>query len=74
LAFPVGHSADSDQTAAVIGAYTNDKPRYLQPTDFILAPDGSILNAVYSSNAMGRIAPAEVKMLVSYIKAQAKAA
>jgi peroxiredoxin len=74
LAFPVGHSADADQTAAVIGAYTNDKPRYLQPADFILAPDGSILNAVYSSNAMGRIAPAEVKMLVSYIKAQAKAA
>lgn len=72
--FPVGHSADADLFAAAVGAFTNDKPHYLQPTSFILATDGSVLNALYSSNAMGRLTASEVTHLVNHIYSKSKAA
>jgi peroxiredoxin len=66
--FPVGHSADLDAVAAALGCYTNDDPRCLQTTGFVLSPDGQVLNAVYSSSAIGRLVPDDVAGLVSYVK------
>ena len=71
LRFAVGHSADADKVAAAVGAYTNDKPRYLQATGFLLAPDASIVNAVYSSGPLGRLVPDDVAGMVAYIKSKA---
>lgn len=71
LAFPVGHSADADKIAATLGAYTNDEPHYLQSTGFVLAPDGSVITAVYSSGAIGRLVAEDVAGLVQYVKSQA---
>ncbi|HEY4199301.1 MAG TPA: peroxiredoxin family protein [Devosiaceae bacterium] len=71
LAFPVGHSADIDTVVAATGAYTNESPRYLQTTGFVLAPDGTIINAVYSSAAIGRLVPDDVAGLVAYVKSHA---
>lgn len=67
LPFPVGHSADPDKVAATTGAFLNDDPRCLQPTGFVLAPDGSVVNAVYSSGAIGRLEPDDVAGLVTYL-------
>ena len=69
----MGHSADADKVAAITGAYTNDSPRYLQSTGFVLAPDGKILNAVYSSGALGRLVAEDVIGMVNYIKSKAAA-
>jgi len=71
LSFPVGHSADADQVAAVTGAYTNETPRYLEATGFLLAPDGRILNAVYSSGPLGRLVAEDVIGMVAYLKSKA---
>lgn len=71
LRFPVGHSADADNVAAATGAYTNPDPHHLQSTGFILAPDGSVLTAVYSSGAIGRLVADDVAGLVRYVKSQA---
>jgi peroxiredoxin len=68
LNFPVAHSADPDQVAADLGAYVNDEPRYLQSTGFVLAPDGTVLTAVYSSGAIGRLVPDDVVGFVRYAK------
>lgn len=68
--FPVGHSANIDEVAQTLGCYINDNPRSLQTTGFVLAPDGRILNAVYSSLAIGRLVPDDVAGLVSYIKSK----
>jgi peroxiredoxin len=68
LPFPVGHSADADQVAAQLGCYVNDEPHYLQSTGFVLAPDGTVVTAVYSSGAIGRLMPEDVVGLVTYIK------
>jgi peroxiredoxin len=71
LRFPVGHSANADQVAALTGAYTNDGPRYLQATGFLLGPDGRVLNAVYSSGPIGRLVAEDVIGMVTYLKSKA---
>jgi peroxiredoxin len=70
LGFPVGHSADADNVAAATGAYTNQDPRYLQSTGFVLAPAGTVLTAVYSSGAIGRLVPEDVAGLVEYAQTE----
>lgn len=70
LRFPLGHSADADAVAAATGAYTNPEPHYLQSTGFLLAPDGSVVNAVYSSGPIGRLLPEDVAGMVAYIKSK----
>lgn len=70
LSFPVGHSADAEKVASLTGAYTNESPRYLQTTGFLLAPDGKILNAVYSSGPIGRLLAEDVIGMVTYLKSK----
>ncbi len=67
----VGFSLDDLQwiaTAAATGAYVNDDPRHLQSTGFVLPPEGTVLTAVYSSGAIGRLVPEDVVGLVTYAK------
>ena len=73
LSFPVGHSASAEKVASITGAYTNYSPRYLQTTDFLLAPDGKILNAVYSSGPIGRLVAEDVIGMVTYLKSKVAA-
>jgi|SRR5271170_4584605 len=70
LSFPVGHSADANHVSAITGAYTNKAPHYLQTTGFLLAPDSKILNAVYSSGAIGRLVAEDVIGLVAHLKSK----
>ena len=70
LTFPLAHSADAAEVAEKVGAYVNDEPRHLQSTGFVLAPDGSVVTAVYSSGAIGRLLPDDVVGLVKYAKQQ----
>jgi len=66
LQFPVGHSAHADAVAELLGSYTNEHPKYLQSTGFVIAPDGALVCAVYSSGAIGRLVPDDVAGLVAY--------
>jgi peroxiredoxin len=67
LGFPVGHSADAAKVSALVGAYTNPDPPYLQSTGFVLAPEGTVVTAVYSSGAIGRLVADDVAGLVRYV-------
>ena len=69
--FPVGHSADVDSIAAVTGAYINENPKYFQSTGFVLDPEGRVITAVYSSEAIGRLVPEDVAGFVEYVKSHA---
>ena len=71
LRFPMGHSADAHQVSALTGAYTNEEPRYLQSTGFLLDRDGRVLNAVYSSGPIGRLVADDVIGMVTYLKSKA---
>ncbi|MBX3607649.1 MAG: peroxiredoxin family protein [Piscinibacter sp.] len=68
LPFPVGHSADADQVAALTGAYVNRQPHHLQTTGFVLDRDGKVITAVYSSGAIGRLTAEDVAGFVRYVK------
>lgn len=70
LSFPIGHSADADRVATLTGAYVNETPHYLQSTGFVLDPDGHVLNAVYSSGPIGRLAAEDVLGMVNYLKSK----
>lgn len=71
IGFPVGHSADAEKVAAATGAYVSAEPRYLQSTGFVLAPDGTVLTAVYSSEAIGRLVADDVIGFIRYLKEHA---
>ncbi|MDB5532964.1 MAG: peroxiredoxin [Hyphomicrobiales bacterium] len=68
LQFPVGYGVDAAEIAEATGAYVNDSPRYLQTTGFLLKPDMTVVNAVYSSAAIGRLVPEDVLGMVDYLK------
>ena len=70
LGFPVGYGADADNIAAATGAYTNDNPKYLQSTGFVLDPRGKIMTAVYSSGAIGRLVADDVAGFVRYVQSR----
>ena len=73
LTFPVGHSADAHVVAAVTGAFVNVDPVFLQSTGFVLNPHGEVVVSVYSSGAIGRLAPDDVIGLIRYLRDHAAA-
>lgn len=68
LRFPVGYGADAGKVAAATGAYTNEDPRYLQSTGFVLDRSGKVITAVYSSGAIGRLVADDVAGFVRYVE------
>ncbi len=77
LEFPVGYGASVEAVAEMLGVYYDPAPShttpYLHTAGFVLAPGGKVLNAVYSSGAIGRLVWQDVLGLVSYIKSQSVA-
>ena len=75
VTFPLGHSADTATIVGATGAYDTKFPtrgHFLENTGFVLAPDGSVVNAVYSSRAIGRLVPSDVIRLVAFMRASQK--
>jgi peroxiredoxin len=74
LTFSVGHSADAYAVREALGAFVNPDPVHLQSTGFVLDPGGRVIVSVYSSGAIGRLAPDDVAGLVRYLREHAQAA
>lgn len=71
LQFAVGHSADAEQLAEETGAFvTRGERTYVNSTGFVLDREGTVLSAVYSTGAIGRLVPADVAGFVSYVRSQ----
>jgi peroxiredoxin len=68
LTFPLGYSADADETSEATGAFVNEDPKYLQSTGFVLDADSKIVVSVYSSGAIGRLVPEDVTGLIRYLR------
>lgn len=69
LGFPVAHGV----TAAIaerIGAWWDPKRGIIQPSEFVLQPDGRVLSSTYSSGPIGRVDAADVLTLVKFIEAR----
>ena len=68
LPFLVGYGLYAKEVSAQIGAYYDEKEMYLHATGFLLRPDGTVLNAVYSSRSIGRLVPQDVTSLVEIVR------
>jgi peroxiredoxin len=75
IPFRMGHSANVETVVGATGAYEMQFPtrgHFLETTGFVLAPDGTVVNAVYSSRAIGRLVPSDVIRLVAFMEALKK--
>lgn len=73
--FALGHSADVKAIIEATGAYDSVHPKqgqFLESTGFILDPNGSVVTAVYSSRAIGRLVPNDVVRVVAFMRQQQK--
>jgi len=70
LTFPVLYGADPAGAAKTFGTHVaaNARGTYIDSTGFVVDPNGSIVVAVYSSGAIGRIVPDDALGLIKYLQ------
>jgi len=68
LSFPVAHELDLEETGRILGGFYQQEKRYLQPSGFVIRPEGTLEVASYSSGPIGRLKAANVLALVRYYK------
>ena len=73
LGFPVAWGLRIPRDADRVGALYETKRNVIQPSEFLLGPDRSVLHATYSSGPIGRIAADDVVKLVGFLEARAQA-
>jgi hypothetical protein len=54
-----------------LGSWWEERRSIIQPSEFLVAADGKIRAATYSSGPIGRIHPADVVRLVNFYDKQA---
>lgn len=69
LSFPVAYGVTRAQ-ADRIGAWWEDRRAIIQPSEFVLAADGTVRSSTYSSGPIGRIEAADVVKLVNFYDKQ----
>lgn len=66
LSFPVAHGvtrADADK----LGSWWEDRRSIIQPSEFLVGPDGKVILSTYSSGPIGRMLATDViKMIKMY--------
>ena len=70
LSFPVGYGLDAEETAKRYGMFYDAKGKYLHATGFLLRPDGTVGNAVYSTGSIGRLTPTDSLRLIDWFHTQ----
>lgn len=68
ITFKVGCGLNAEETSTLTGAFYEKKSGYLHATGFVLAPDGKIANAVYSTGPVGRLVAADTLALIKYLR------
>ena len=66
LTFPLAYGMDVKEFAGKTGAFFDDKKGFLHATAFIIRPDGTIEDVVYSTGSIGRLTAADTLMLIDY--------
>jgi peroxiredoxin len=72
LGFPVGYALPVKETAAMLGAFYEEKRGFLQATGFVVKPDRTIAVSQFSSGPIGRLVWQDVLGLVQFYKKQTK--
>ncbi len=67
LTFPVAHGLHARDFSQRTGAFFDGEKGFLEATGFLIAPDGRIATAVYSTGAIGRLTAADTLGLIDYL-------
>jgi peroxiredoxin len=70
ITFRVGYGADAHALATALRSYVHEDPTYLESSGFVIDPTGTVAVAVYSSYAIGRLMPDDVRGVVRYLAQQ----
>ncbi len=70
LSFPVGYGV-TREAAGRLGSWWEERRGIIQPSEFLVAADGRVRAATYSSGPIGRIDAADVVRLVNFYDRQA---
>jgi len=69
VSFPIGAGVTREQ-AEVIGAWWEDRRGIVQPSQFLMRRDGSIIQSTYSDGPLGRLLAEDVLGLVNFLVKQ----
>jgi len=67
LSFIVGGELNAREVSAKVGAFFEAKRNHVQPTDFIVDPEGKIASATYSTGPIGRLTASDTLGLIVYL-------
>ena len=70
VSFPIGYGV-TRAMADQLGSWWEERRSIIQPSEFLVAADGKVRAATYSSGPIGRIHPADVVRLVNFYDKQA---
>ena len=70
LGFPVAYGVTKEQ-ADLLGSWW-EKRNFMQPSEFVLAKDGTVMMSTYSNSPIGRMDPAEALTLITFINENRK--
>jgi hypothetical protein len=68
LTFAMAYGIDAKEFANMTGAFYESKKGFLHATSFIIKPDGSVGDAVYSTGPIGRLTATDTLMLIDFRK------
>lgn len=70
LSYPLGYGV-TRALADQLGAWWEERRGLIQPSEFLVAADGKVRSATYSSGPIGRVDAADVVKLVNFYDKQA---
>ena len=68
LDFAVGYGLDAQEIADRYGAFFEAEKKFLHATGFLIKPDGSVCNAVYSTGPIGRLTATDSLRIIDYLQ------
>ena len=71
VSFPVGYGVTRAQSDS-LGAWWEDRRSIMQPSEFIIDANGTVVTSSYSSGPIGRIDAADVIKLINFRESQKK--
>jgi hypothetical protein len=69
---PIGFGLPVKETAATLGAFSEEGRGFLHATGFVVKPDGTIAVAQYSTGPIGRLVWQDVLGFVQHDRKQAR--
>lgn len=71
LNYPVAFGVTREQADSV-GSWWEDRRAIVQPSEFILTSDGTVVSATYSTGPVGRLMPEDAAKLIQFVEGQKK--